>query len=42
MEIHLLMPVAGLLMPIVIRWPIKTGCYCRFGETVKRFFAEHS
>jgi hypothetical protein len=40
MEIHLLIPVAGLLMLIIIRCSIKTGCYCRFGETVKPFFWE--
>jgi hypothetical protein len=37
MEVHLLIPVAGLLMLIIIRCSIKTGCYCRFGETVKPF-----
>ena len=37
MEIHLLIPVASLLMLIIIRCSIKTGCYCRFGETVKPF-----
>jgi hypothetical protein len=39
MEI-LLSPVAGLLMLFISRCSIKTGCYCRFGETVKLFFWE--
>jgi hypothetical protein len=40
MEIHLLIPIAGLLMLFISRCSIKTGCYCRFGETFKPFFLE--
>jgi len=39
MEI-LLSPVAGLLVLFISRCSIKTGCYRRFGETVKPFFWE--
>jgi len=39
MEI-LLSPVAGLLMLFISRCSIKTGCYRRFGETLKSSFWE--
>jgi hypothetical protein len=39
MEI-LLSPVAGLLILFISRCSIKTGWYCRFGETIKPFFWE--